>query len=130
MIGNNQAALAACNQAINLAPDSFEAWNNRGSAHQAMMSWDQALEDHKKALEINPNSESAHFNLGVVQQRTDVQPRRSPVSSGSAPESLACNAHLNLSHCLLSTLNLEEGWDHYEWRWLSSERHDRRKNQP
>ena len=54
------------NKAINLNPDSAEAYNNRGNAYAEKGEFDGAIRDHNKAIEVNPEYAEAYYNRGMI----------------------------------------------------------------
>ena len=53
--GDHDFAIADCIKAIHLKPNFAEAYNNRGGCLQASQRrFDRAIEDHSKAIELNP----------------------------------------------------------------------------
>ncbi len=64
--GEFQKCIDACNEALKLNPNYAEAYNNIGSAYNAMKMWDQGIAACKKALELNPQFERATNNLNYA----------------------------------------------------------------
>ena len=64
----------AAQTAINLKPDSVEAWNNIGAAYSGLHLWDQAIQAEQNALRIKPDYQLARNNLAwaVDQKRQGV----------------------------------------------------------
>ena len=61
------AAIAAYDQAIKIAPESIWLWNNRGEAYTRMMQYDNAIIDFKQAIRLDPNRSFVPWNnLGKV----------------------------------------------------------------
>ncbi len=46
-----------------------EIWIFRGQAKERAGNWQAAEEDYRKALELNPNLNNAHYRLSVIQER-------------------------------------------------------------
>ena len=66
--------LAAINQAINLAPRAF-LYLIRAMHYSSQKKYDLALDDHNKAIELNPNFALAYFGRGthyLSQQKSDL----------------------------------------------------------
>ncbi len=92
---------------------------------------DEAIARYQKALQLNPGLADAYNNLGV-----------SLMEKGQVIEAMACyrkalkvdahfaNAHFNLSLALLLEGRFKEGWDEYEWRWLTEEYVKQKKELP
>ena len=51
-------------QAIEIDPDDFKAYNNRGNAYDDMGEYDQAIADYTEAIKIDPNHAMAYSNRG------------------------------------------------------------------
>jgi eukaryotic-like serine/threonine-protein kinase len=61
------AAIAAYDQSIKIAPENIWLWNNRGEAYTGMMQYDRAIADFKKAILLDPNRSFVPWNnLGKV----------------------------------------------------------------
>ena len=61
------AAIAAYDESIKIAPDNIWLWNNRGEAYTRMMQYDNAIADFKKAIQLDPDRSFVPWNnLGKV----------------------------------------------------------------
>ena len=61
------AAIAAYDESIKIAPESIWLWNNRGEAYTKMMQYDNAIVDFKKAIQLDPDRSFVPWNnLGKV----------------------------------------------------------------
>lgn len=69
MPGDFQGAIAAYTQAIELDPNHFKAYFNRGFAHDKLGQFDKAIFDYSKALLIEPNNAYAFYNRGISHDR-------------------------------------------------------------
>lgn len=58
--------IADYNKAIELAPDSADAYYNRGDAYDEMGEYGKAIADYNKAIQLNPNLASAYYNRGCA----------------------------------------------------------------
>jgi tetratricopeptide (TPR) repeat protein len=69
--GDNGKAITLFSRAIELNPNDFRYYNDRGIAHKASGNLEKALEDYTKALTIKPDYPNALNNRGLlfVQQR-------------------------------------------------------------
>jgi uncharacterized membrane protein YhaH (DUF805 family)/regulator of sirC expression with transglutaminase-like and TPR domain len=54
------------NKTIELAPDSADAYYNRGDAYDQMGEYGKAIADYNKAIELDPNHASAYYNRGCA----------------------------------------------------------------
>ena len=59
-----ETALKNYDVAIQLNPNNFEAYNNRGVAYKNLGQYERAIQDYDKAIELNPNYDNAHNNRG------------------------------------------------------------------
>ena len=66
LIGRYNAAIDQYSLAIRGQKDYAEAYSNRGVAWWKSGNWDKALEDCRKATEINPDFAGGHYNLAEV----------------------------------------------------------------
>lgn len=57
-------AIDTYSKAIDLVPEFFEAIDNRGFCKMDLGLWNEAIEDFKLSLTINPNSLLAEFSIG------------------------------------------------------------------
>jgi tetratricopeptide (TPR) repeat protein/precorrin-6B methylase 2 len=115
------AAEKTFRRAIELAAGNAPAWVNLGIALRMQGRHDAALEafTRAEALELADGSSGAAFmNLamehhiaGNLKEALAVFERRLPLSAD-------IQAHRAYAHALLSDGRLEEGWHHYEFRWL------------
>ena len=67
--GDLDAALVDFGKAIELKPDSFEAYFERGLAHMNKKATELAVSDLNKAVELNPKSAAAWANRGDIYER-------------------------------------------------------------
>jgi tetratricopeptide (TPR) repeat protein len=64
--GENDRALADCNQAIRLDPKDAFAYNNRGNAYNAEGDYDRAIADFTEAIRLDPKLAFAYNGRGVA----------------------------------------------------------------
>lgn len=57
-----EAAIAAYNQALKIAPDNIWLWNNRGEAYTRLQQYDSAIRDFKKTIELDPKRSFVPWN--------------------------------------------------------------------
>jgi tetratricopeptide (TPR) repeat protein len=62
----NQESLASYDKAIELKPDYYEAWNNRGGVLQKLERYEESLASYDKAIELKPDYYEAWNNRGGV----------------------------------------------------------------
>jgi Tfp pilus assembly protein PilF len=65
-LGENETALAKLRKAVQLEPDSFEAWHALTEIHFSMRELDQALEAGQKALAAAPEDIHIHTSLSRI----------------------------------------------------------------
>ena len=56
----------ACRRSAETEP---EIWMFRGQAKERDGNWQAAAEDYRKALELNPNLNNAHYRLSMIEER-------------------------------------------------------------
>ncbi|MEL6496579.1 MAG: tetratricopeptide repeat protein [Cyanobacteria bacterium J06623_7] len=62
-----EAAIAAYDESIKIAPDNIWLWNNRGEAYTRLQQYDNAIIDFQKAIKLDPNRSFVPWNnLGKV----------------------------------------------------------------
>ena len=64
--GNHTEAAKAYSKAMELSPQSENAYNNRGIAYANLGDYQQAIEDYNKAIKLNPKFTDAYYNRGVA----------------------------------------------------------------
>ena len=69
MAGDIDAAIEACDAALELRPNWWLAFNNRANAHYAGGDYLAALGDYETALELNPGSKILAKNIALVESR-------------------------------------------------------------
>lgn len=62
----NMQLLEDYNKAIEMNPNSAEAYSKRGIVYGRLKEYEKAMEDYNKAIELEPNFSSAYFNRGCV----------------------------------------------------------------
>jgi len=61
---NNSFTLSS--HAIEVTQNNYVAYNSRGAACNSIGRYQEAIEDYKQAIRINPDYAEAHYNLGVA----------------------------------------------------------------
>ena len=56
-------AIADYSKAIELKPNDFSSYNNRGAAYEDLNLMEQAIADYQKATELEPENKTAQTNL-------------------------------------------------------------------
>ncbi|NER33877.1 MAG: tetratricopeptide repeat protein [Oscillatoria sp. SIO1A7] len=65
-LGRNEEGLAACDRALELDPDSHDAWNNRGVTLRQLGRLEEAVDSYDRALAIKPDYYQVWNNRGNV----------------------------------------------------------------
>jgi Flp pilus assembly protein TadD len=65
-LGDFDGGIAACNRAIELAPDYTDALNNRGLGFNGKGNFDRAIEDFNRAIELDPTKPISYNNRGIA----------------------------------------------------------------
>jgi tetratricopeptide (TPR) repeat protein len=128
--GRLEEAVARYRRALALMPDHPEARNNLGVALVDLGQPEEAIPHYERALTLQPNRVETHSNLGIALQRQ----ARYAEALASYGRALAlkpdyAEAHFNRAHALLTTGELDEGWEEYEWRFAVA-RYDRKFERP
>jgi tetratricopeptide (TPR) repeat protein len=66
MLGDLQAALADCNQAVRLAPNAA-AYDSRGVTFLKLGKWQAAISDFDSALRLDPKLASSLYGRGFAE---------------------------------------------------------------
>jgi len=86
-LGHFEHAIARYDAAIELAPDYFEAWNNRGNALNADGRPAEAVASFDRAISLNPTYADAFTNRGIALKRL----KRLDDALASASQSIRLN---------------------------------------
>lgn len=62
-------ALSAFEKAINLHPNFFEAWNNKGKTQCCLTTYEEAIQSYKKTIELKPNFFVPWQNKGFAESK-------------------------------------------------------------
>jgi lipoprotein NlpI len=63
--GNFNGAIAQLDKVIRLCPNNHFAYNNRGTAFQAMGEYKRAIDDFDQAIDIDPHLAVAYYSRGI-----------------------------------------------------------------
>ncbi|MBR2518182.1 MAG: tetratricopeptide repeat protein [Selenomonadaceae bacterium] len=63
---NYNGAMKLYDEAIQINPNYFGAYNNRGNVYDDLRQYERAIQDYDKAIELNPNYVLAYNNRGSV----------------------------------------------------------------
>ena len=61
-----ERAIVHYTEALELKPDFFEGYNNRGSVYADAGDFNRAIQDHNMAIKLKPDYASAYNNRGIV----------------------------------------------------------------
>ncbi len=64
--GEYDRAIAAYNEAIELNPNDYDAYNSRACAYDEQGEYDKAIQNYNRAIELNPNDADIYNNRGVA----------------------------------------------------------------
>jgi tetratricopeptide (TPR) repeat protein len=115
-------AIEYLKKALELDPKLIGAHNNLGIALREKGFFDKSVSCFQKALRINPSFDMAYHNLGATLYDMG-QPDKAITFFINALQINPdyADAHLGISHALLLTGNLKEGWKEHEWRWKTKD---------
>lgn len=54
-LGRKEEAIASYDKAIEIKPDYYRAWDNRGDVLRELEQYQEAVSSYSKALEVNPD---------------------------------------------------------------------------
>jgi Flp pilus assembly protein TadD len=116
--GEIPEAIEYYRNALSLGLQRPEVHNNLGIALQMADRWDDALRAFEGALAQDHHYLPALTNRGnALIQLGRPEDALNPLQKAAELQPGYADAHWLLSHALLVTGRLPEGWDEYEWRW-------------
>ncbi len=122
-LGRLEDALEQYRKAVALDAANPEKHYNYANTALKLDRYVEAVEGFRSAIEVNPNYVDAYCNLGSALQ-----------SLGDTAEAIECyreairisprgkqqpDLHWNMALALLQQGDYAEGWEAYEWRWLT-----------
>ena len=121
--GRLEDAIECYHRAIAARPGFANAHYNLGILLLETNHPDEAAACYQRAIDLQPDYGEAHYNLGVVTH----QQGRPADAIGSYRKALALRpdypeAHTSLATALLLLGEMAEGWEEFEWRWLTRRR--------
>jgi tetratricopeptide (TPR) repeat protein len=69
IVGELQAALADCNEALRLEPNAAATLDSRGLIYLKSGEWDSAIADYDSALRLDPKLASSLYGRGLANLR-------------------------------------------------------------
>jgi Flp pilus assembly protein TadD len=64
--GDYSSAIIDCTRAIEIEPNNFGSYYNRGGAEFNLGQYEAAMNDYNQAIKLNPNDADSYSNRGVV----------------------------------------------------------------
>ncbi|MBN2476190.1 MAG: tetratricopeptide repeat protein [Pirellulales bacterium] len=113
--GKNQEAVGYFDLAIPLAEPTAEIYNNRAAARLSAGQIDEAIEDCRRALEINPHYFLAHNNLAhALNELERYEEAEQSCRRAMDLERESAAVHLNLGRALKGQGKLAEAFESYQ----------------
>ena len=104
-------ALAAHKKAVEIDPESFQAWNNLGNAYFYLGNLKEAESSHKRAINLNPEYAFAYASLGAVYvSRNEPEAAIEVLNEAIRLNETIATAHANLAlaYALLGQFDIAE----------------------
>jgi tetratricopeptide (TPR) repeat protein len=115
-------ASAAYQKAIGLSPDLAGAWLGRGNVDTDLNRFNEALATYDHALALEPDLVEAWIGRGnAYSGLARYDDACAAYDKAISLDRANADAYLNKALVDLCLGKFEEGWDLYEWRWLSKE---------
>lgn len=113
---NSTAALKHYNRAIELRPDYREALYMRAATYAEKEKYHLAIRDYEAALKIDPNLETAKFNIAVIRLHNDEYEKAAEALADINPSELPRPAdyYFSLGESLYFSGKREEACEAYE----------------
>lgn len=122
-------AFRAYQQALTLSPGNMKALANLAVLHRWQGNLDEAEKLCRLVLNAAPDSVEVLNNLGdILQALGRHDEAEATFRQALELDPVHAEGHHNLAVLLLLKGNFEEGWKHYEWRWLAKEFPSERRN--
>ena len=64
--GDYDGTIKLCSEAIEINPNYYKAYNDRGEAYQKRAEYELAIDDYDKAIRLNPKFEVAYYHRGIA----------------------------------------------------------------
>jgi tetratricopeptide (TPR) repeat protein len=124
-----EEALANFNEAITQKPNYVKAINNQGTILQELGRFNEALAGYRAAIALEPANAETYYNQAVTFQAL----KRFDEAFASYEKALALkpnNPDVQLSEALCRLLvgDFDRAWEKHEWRWLSKQQQNARRN--
>ncbi|MEI6560099.1 MAG: tetratricopeptide repeat protein [Rhodospirillaceae bacterium] len=120
-LGEQAACIASCERALAVDPGYARAWYNIGNARRARNERAAAVACYRRALALEPDFSKTWNNLGIVLGELG-RPDEAMTAyrQALALEPGDASQHMNIAFMLLLKGRYAEGWQEFEWRWLSA----------
>ncbi|OEJ68277.1 tetratricopeptide repeat protein [Magnetovibrio blakemorei] len=129
--GKPEEALQAYGQAVKINPASIKAQNNLAVLHRWEGRLDEAETVCRSLLTAHPDVVEVLNNLGdILQAQGKIEEAQTAFERVLALSPNHPEGHHNLAVLMLLKGDFENGWKHYEWRWLAKEFPSERRNFP
>jgi len=118
------SALANLDKSIALQPDDADAHNNRGNVLKELQRYPESLAAYQQAIALKTDFADAYSNQGILlMQLKQFDQALACLDHAIAlnPENSEANWNKALLHILLG--DYRQGWQLYEWRWQSLQKH-------
>ena len=112
--GKFNEAITEFNKAIEIDPNSYNAYFNRGIAHKYVGDYDQAIVDYSKVVEINPKADNAYTNRGnIYAEKGDYDRAISDYNRAIEinPNPKLANAYSNRGEAYFYKKNYNKSWE-------------------
>ena len=113
-----EEAINFCQEVLPVFPDYSDLWNVLGTAVQYGRDATESIVFYEEATRLDPENYKAFSNLAIVEPSLEKRIDYNRKAIAIKPD--CSEAHLGLAYLLLYQGKLEEAWQHYEWRLLST----------
>jgi tetratricopeptide (TPR) repeat protein len=86
IIGELQAALSDCNEALRLESNVAATFDSRGLTYLKMGQWDLAIDDYSSALRLDPKLASSLYGRGLAKLKTGDKAGDADIAAAKAIE--------------------------------------------
>ena len=114
-LGHRDHALFHYDRAIRLAPDYFEAHNNRGVVLNDAGRYDEAIGSFDTAIALHPNNPEAYMNRGIALRRLRrLDAALASVSAAIGLDPGSAEGHNNRGNILVDLTRFDEALDAFD----------------
>lgn len=118
--GRPAAAEPCYRRAVHVMPSSAVAHYNLATVLHAQDRLEEAEAAYRTAARLNPDHAPTRYNLGLLcHDLGRLGAAERAYRSAIRLQPTHADSHWNLSLVLLSQGRFAEGWEEYEWRWLT-----------